>query len=234
MPTDWTIDLLGISKKYQDKIALKNVTIKWEKGVLGLIGPNGAGKSTLIKILCTVLRPDKGHARIFGKDVVSESLEVRRRIGVLFENPVFHPNLKVISSLCWVGELRGFSHEIVKRHVFELLEYFELEKMFNHNIKELSAGMRQKYGLIFATLGTPPLIILDEPTSNLDPDSRQLYKKYVNRLVKENNCSFLISSHVLGELDSLCNGFVFLFKGVVTESGKREDLKLKISVHRFK
>lgn len=153
---------------------------------------------------------------------------------MLFENPVFHPNLKVLPSLCWVGELRGLSPEIAKRQALELLEYFELENTFNDEIKELSAGMRQKYGLIFATLGTPPLIILDEPTSNLDPDARRLYKMYVNRLVRENNCNFLISSHVLGELDSLCNGFVFLFEGVVVESGKREDLKLKTPFKRFK
>lgn len=232
--TDWTIDLFGISKNYKHKIALNNVTIKWEKGVLGLIGPNGAGKTTLIKILTTILKPDTGYAKILGKDVVNQSFEVRRRIGVLFENPGFHPKLKVLPSLCWVGELRGLSPEIAKHQVLELLEYFELENTFNHEIKELSAGMRQKYGLIFATLGTPPLIILDEPTSNLDPDARRLYKMYVNRLVKENKCNFLISSHVLGELDSLCNGFAFLFEGGVVESGKREELKLKTPFQRFK
>ena len=233
-PTNWSIDLFGISKKYKDKIALKNVTIKWEKGVLGLIGPNGAGKTTLVKILTTILKPDSGHAKIFGIDVLRHSFEARRRIGVLYENPVFQPNLKVLPSLCWVGELRGLSPEIVKQQVLELLEYFELENTISYDIKELSAGMRQKYGLIFATLGTPPLIILDEPTSNLDPDARHLYKKYINRLVRENDCNFLISSHVLGELDSLCNGFAFLFEGEVVESGKREELKLKTPFQRFK
>jgi len=227
------VEACGVEKSYRNIIALKDFTIRWEKGILGLIGPNGAGKSTFIKILCTLLRPDSGYIRIFGEDTVKNSFEVRKRIGVLFENPVFHPNLEIFSSLCWIGELRGLSSQIAKRQVHELLEYFEIKKALKYKIKELSAGMRQKYGLILATLGTPSLIILDEPTSNLDPDTRHLFRKYINRLGKEHDCNFLISSHVLGELNTLCDGFVFLFNGKVVESGTREDLKLKISTQRF-
>ncbi len=231
---DWTLNLDNLSRSYGDKKALIDVSLKWKEGVLGLIGPNGAGKSTLLKILCTIIRPDQGWAKIFGKDVVKESFEVRKQIGVLFENPIFHPNTRVYRSLVWVGKLRGLTPDGSKRQTLELLEYFGLQEASDNTIKELSAGMKQKYGLIYATIGNPSLILLDEPTSNLDPGVRNLYKSYVSRLVREHQCNFLISSHVLGELDSLCDEFVFLFNGKVAVSGKREALRKKIPSYRYR
>ena len=200
MVNDSVFEVEGLTKRFNQTLALKCVNLKWNKGILGLIGSNGAGKSTLIKILSTLIRPTKGRAVIFGKDVLKEPLEVKRRIGVLHENPVYHPNLRVMSSLIWVAELRGYSRTFAQRSIQELLEYFDLISAKNNQIKELSAGMKQKYGLIQATVGAPPFIILDEPTSNLDPDTRQKYEAYVTQLSKEQQCSFLISSHVLGEL----------------------------------
>ncbi len=228
------LEITNISKSFKGKIVLRDVNILWEEGILGLIGPNGAGKSTLIKIISTLIRSNKGSIRIFGKNVTKESLQVRKKIGVLHENPVFHPNLRVLSSLTWIGELRGLTSTEANRHTLELLNYFRLDSAINLRIKELSAGMKQKYGLIQATIGTPPLIILDEPTSNLDPDSRNKYESYIRRLKKENNCDFLISSHVLDELDRICDGFVFLFQGAVVESGKRNNKLKKPSSLRFR
>ena len=227
------IELNRISKNYRGKVALANVTLKWNEGILGLIGPNGAGKSTLIKILSTTLRPNEGYVKIFGKNLKRESFEVRKMIGVLFENPMFHPNLRVFSSLRIIGALRGLSYRSAESQALELLEYFDLKSVLDFKLKQLSAGMRQKYGLIYATLGTPPLIILDEPTSNLDPDARQQYLSYVQRLKKEFNCNFIISSHVLSELNHMCDGFAFIFKGIVQEFGKREELKRHVSSRRF-
>ena len=234
MVNDSVFEVEGLSKRFNQTLALNNVNLKWDKGILGLIGPNGAGKSTFIKILSTLIRPTKGRAVIFGKDILKEPFEVKRRIGVLHENPAYHPNLRVMSSLIWVAELRGYSRTFAQRSIRELLEYFDLISAKNNQIKELSAGMKQKYGLIQATVGTPPLIILDEPTSNLDPDARQKYEAYVTQLSKEQQCSFLISSHVLGELNRICEGFVFLFNGTIAETGKRNDLILKPSSQRFR
>ena len=228
------LEVKGLSKRFNQTLALNNVNLNWNKGILGLIGPNGAGKSTLIKILSTLIRPTKGRAVIFGKDSLKEPLEVKRRIGVLHENPAYHPNLRVMSSLIWVAELRGYSRTFAQRSIHDLLDYFDLLSAKNKPIKELSAGMKQKYGIIQATVGTPPFIILDEPTSNLDPDSRQKYEAYVTQLSKEKHCSFLISSHVLGELNRICEGFVFLFNGTVVETGTRNDLIVKPSSQRFR
>jgi ABC-2 type transport system ATP-binding protein len=228
------LEVEGLSKRFNQTLALNNVNLNWNKGILGLIGPNGAGKSTLIKILSTLLRPTKGRAAIFGKDISKEPLEVKRRIGVLHENPAYHPNLRVMSSLKWVAELRGYSRTFAQRSINELLDYFDLLSAKNNQIKELSAGMKQKYGIIQATVGTPPFIILDEPTSNLDPDARRKYEAYVTQLSKEQQCSFLISSHVLGELNRICEGFVFLFNGTIAETGTRNDLIQKPSSQRFR
>ncbi|MFW9856847.1 MAG: ABC transporter ATP-binding protein [Candidatus Thorarchaeota archaeon] len=227
MGKNLTLDVNNVSKSYQGNQALKNASLKWEDGILGLIGPNGAGKSTLIKLISTLTRPDSGSLKVLGKDVLKEPLEVRRRIGVLFENPVFHPKLTVFSSLCWVGEIRGLSTRFAKQQALELLEYFKLDIKSDSRLGELSAGMKQKYGLMCATIGNPPLIILDEPTSNLDPDSRRLYASYINRLANESECRFLISSHVLGELDHLCTAFAFIFYGEIALFGQRKDLKSK-------
>jgi ABC-2 type transport system ATP-binding protein len=234
MAKKYSITLDGITRKYNNVIALDDVSFEWEKGILGLIGPNGAGKTTLIKILSTLLRPYSGNALIFEKDVEKEPLEVRKRIGVLLENPVYHPYLEVFSSLCWVGEVRGLSEKEAKNTVLELLEFFELQTAKNMQIGKLSAGMRQKYGFIHAILGNPPLIMLDEPTSNLDPNARQLYESYVKKLAREKNCTFLISSHVLGELDRLCDGFVFIFKGKIAKVVKKEDLSKNVSLVRVR
>ncbi|MFX1517474.1 MAG: ABC transporter ATP-binding protein [Promethearchaeota archaeon] len=234
MGATYALTAEGLSKTYNGMFALKDVNFTWAKGILGLIGPNGAGKSTLIKIISTLIRPKTGSATVFGKDVLKESFEVRQRIGVLHENPYFHPNLRVLSSLIWVGELRGLSSARVNQTVCDLLEFFDLASVKRSHLKELSAGMRQKYGLIHATIGFPPLIILDEPTSNLDPEARRKYETYVTKLSKEHQCSFLISSHVLGELNRICDGYIFLFNGEITEAGKRDELILKSSSQRFR
>ncbi len=234
MPINYAIFLEGVSRIYNGVLALNNISFKWIEGILGLVGPNGAGKTTLIKILSTLLRPTSGQVRIFNKDVVKESLEVRKKIGILHENPVFHPFMQVFPSLCWVGELRGLPNRVSKNKALELLEYFSLLNAKNMQIRKLSAGMRQKFGLIQAIIGTPPLIILDEPTSNLDPDARRLYESYVKKLANEDGCSFLISSHVLGELDRLCDGFVFLFNGKISKMGKKEELITQISLLTFR
>lgn len=234
MVQNCALEVKGLSKSFNKTLALQNVNFMWNKGILGLIGPNGAGKSTLIKILSTLIRPTKGFATIFGKNILKDPLEVKRRIGVLHENPFYHPNLRVLSSLKWVGELRGLSATQAEKRIYELLKYFDLYSAKDKQLKELSAGMRQKYGIIHATIGTPPFIIFDEPTSNLDPDARQQYENYVTELAKEHNCSFLISSHVLGELNRICEGFVFLFNGNVVETGARSELILKPSNQRFR
>lgn len=229
-----TLEIIDLTKNFRNKTVLKNINFSWEKGILGLIGPNGAGKSTLIKILSTLISPTNGQVLLFGKDVKKKSFDVRRCIGVLHENPVFHPNLKVMSSLIWVARLRGYSKSVARTTVEHLLKYFEIYSAKNYQIKELSAGMRQKYGLIYATIGTPPLIILDEPTSNLDPSARQKYEKYITQISKNQQCSFLISSHILGELNRICDSYIFLFDGKINISGTRTKLISKISKKRYR
>lgn len=230
----WAIDLQNISKHYNGVWALKNLSFKWKDGILGLVGPNGAGKSTLIKILCTLLRPNNGSGYIYGRNLVKESLQVRQKIGVLHENPIFHPTFQVFPSLSWVGQIRGLTQNRAEKKAIELLKYFDLDYTQDFKFRELSAGMRQKYGLIQATIGNPPFIILDEPTSNMDPGARRKYEDYIQELRNEHMCSFLISSHVLGELDRLCDSFAFIFNGELVKRGTREELKLNVKEKRFR
>lgn len=228
------ISIQKLSKSYNEVKALKSIYFNWNGGIMGLIGPNGAGKSTLIKIMSTLIKPTEGKGFIYGKDIVKESLDVRRHIGVLHENPIYNPRLKVMDSLIWVGQIRGMSKYKTEKKVLELLEKFNLVKAKNKNINKLSAGMRQKFGLIFATIGNPNLVILDEPTSNLDPDARKVYENYVMDLHEKNNINFLISSHVLGELDRICGSFIFLFNGSIVTSGKREEIDMDQGKKRFR
>ncbi|MFW9856852.1 MAG: ABC transporter ATP-binding protein [Candidatus Thorarchaeota archaeon] len=213
---------------------MDNINLEWERGILGIIGPNGAGKSTLIKIMSTIIFPTSGDVQIFGYDLAKDPLSIRQRLGVCFENPSYPPSLRVFSSLQWVGQIRGLSKTTAKRQTLDLLNYFDLLAASELRLKELSAGMRQKYGLIQATIGFPSLIILDEPTSNLDPDGRKNYETYVQTLVREYNCTVIIASHVLGELNRICDGFFFLFNGKCAEFGTRQDLLTKYPAKRYR
>ncbi len=204
--------------------ALKGISLDIEPGIFGLLGPNGAGKSTLIKVLLGLLRPDQGKVRVMGFDSYSESLPVRRNLGYLEEDQRFYEYMKGREYLEFIGFLKGLSRDDVNSQGTELLERMGLSESSSKKIRAYSQGMKQRLGIAQALIGDPKIVILDEPTSNLDPIGRYDFLGLIKE-VGEAGTTVILSSHVLGEVEQVCDSLVLLNKGQIAYEGKWSDLQ---------
>jgi ABC-2 type transport system ATP-binding protein len=208
----------SLTKKFGATEALRGLSFRIYRGINGLIGPNGAGKTTTIRLSLGLIKPDSGSAKMFGFDCWKESLEIRRRIGILYERIAFYDSLSGFDHLSLIAKLKGLSEP--SSEIRRVLKLVELEgEAPNRKIGGYSAGMRQRLGLAQALLGKPELIILDEPTSNLDPLGRAKVLNIISDLKKEEGVSFLISTHILPELERVCDNFVLMNKGQTIREG---------------
>lgn len=222
----------NLVKRFSSTEALSGLSFKIHKGVNGLIGPNGAGKTTTIKLSLGLIRSDAGKAEMFGFDCWKESLEIRRRIGVLYEKAAFYDHLSGLEHLKLMARLKGLSDPLGESK--KVLKLVELDSEAQHRrIGGYSAGMRQRIGLAHALLGNPELVILDEPTSNLDPLGRARVLEIISTLKKEEDFSFLISSHILPELEKVCEHVVLMHEGKAIRQGTLTQLLSKIAPHAF-
>jgi len=217
-----------LQKRFGDTKALDGISLEMHKGILGLIGPNGAGKTTLIRILLGLIRPDHGRATVLGFDVRGDSLRIRQKIGILHEAPSYPGTLKVAYYLHRVAKLYN-----KQRSCDELLELVGLANAKDKKIRNLSAGMKQKLGIAQALIGEPELVFLDEPTSNLDPIARSDILQMILNIHKNTGVSFLISSHILIELEKMCTDIAFMNNGKVIEGGSILDVLKKHSDNRY-
>ncbi len=221
----------GITKSFGSHKALDGLNFKVYKGVNGLIGPNGAGKTTTIKLLLGLIKANSGQAEMFGLNCWSQSQQVRCRIGVLYEKLAFYEHLSGFEHLKFMAKIKGVPDPAAESK--EVLKLVELDgEAQNKRIGTYSAGMKQRIGLAHALLGKPDLVILDEPTSNLDPLGREHVISLVNELKKE-GYSFLISSHILPELEKVCEHIVLMNKGRVVKHGLLTELLGDISPQTF-
>ncbi len=209
----------GITKRFNNVEALVDVNLDVEPGVFGLIGPNGAGKTTLLRILLGLIRPDRGSACIFGLNVLKQSLQIRKKIGVLHERPIYPSFMRVEQYLGLVTELY---HS--EKSPSELLDLVGLADAGQRQIKNLSAGMNQRLGIAQSLAGAPELVFLDEPTSNLDVDGRDEIVRLVIELNNRLGTSFFISSHILSELERLCHSIAIMNTGHIVEAGPTRDV----------
>jgi len=222
----------SLTKHFGETEALRNLSFEIPHGVSGLIGPNGAGKTTTIKILLGLIKPDGGEARVFGFDSWKESLNVRRETGFLPEKTAFYEHMSGFDYLTLIAKLRGLQNP--RNEANQVFSLIELEKgTQGRRVREYSAGMRQRLGLAQALLGLPKLVILDEPTSNLDPLGRIQFLEIIGKLSKEADVSFLISSHILPELEKVCSYVVLMDKGSALKTGSLSQL-LETGVSAFK
>jgi ABC-type multidrug transport system ATPase subunit len=208
------ISVMGFHKRYGSVNALRGLDLDVSGGIFGLIGPNGAGKTTFLRILLGLVKPDAGTGRVLGFDVLSESEEIRKRVGVLHEKPIYPRNMSVESYLDKVSKIYN-----VQEYSKEMFSTLELKQMLNRKIGALSAGMLQKLGIVQAMFADPELVFLDEPTSNLDVTSRDEVNRLIIQLNQETGTSFVISSHVLAELEKACHHVAFIKEGQIIEKG---------------
>ena len=218
------IKIKNLSKSYGKVEALKDVNLEIGSGVTGLLGPNGAGKTTLLKVLLGLLRQDGGSARIFGYDCSSQSLKIREKLGYLGEDQRFYEYMTGKEYLEFVGRIKGLSREDAEKEAEGILRRVKLSEHRNRKIKEYSQGMKQRLGLAQALVSEPQVLILDEPTSNLDPIGRYDFLKIIKEF-KNPGRVILISSHILGEVEQVCDSLVFLDRGKVVYHGTLGELK---------
>ncbi|WNZ29197.1 MAG: ABC transporter ATP-binding protein [Candidatus Bathyarchaeota archaeon] len=212
----------SVTKQFGSTQALRGLSFKIYPGINGLIGPNGAGKTTTIRLSLGLIKPDTGNADMFGLNCWKESLEIRRRIGILYEKSAFYDSLSGFDQLSLIAKLKGISNPSIE--IKRVLRLVELERdAQSRKTGGYSAGMRQRLGFAQALLGEPELVILDEPTSNLDPLGRTKLLNVIKDLSK-NGVSFLISSHILPELERVCDNFVLMNKGQKIREGTIEQM----------
>ncbi len=205
--------------------ALDGVSIEVEEGtVLGLLGPNGAGKTTAVRILSTILNPDAGHAAILGFDVVKQADAVRRIIGLAGQYATVDENLTGRENLRMVARLSHLPRKFSAERADELLESFRLSDAADRVLKTYSGGMRRRLDLASALVATPPVLFLDEPTTGLDPQSRQDMWGIIENLVREGT-TVLLTTQYLEEADRLARDIVVIDHGRVIAQGTPAELK---------
>lgn len=222
------IETHGLAKRFGATEALTGVDLAVPVGaVYGLLGPNGAGKTTLIRILSTLLRPDAGSARVFGHDVTSDAEVVRGRISLTGQFASLDDDLTALENLRLIGWLRGYSRAHAKTRAGELLEAFGLAAASGRLAKSLSGGMRRRLDLAISLLTRPQLIFLDEPTTGLDPHSRNDVWEMIRGVVVEGT-TVLLTTQYLEEADELADQVAVIDHGRVIAEGGTGELKAAV------
>lgn len=222
MPIIETSDL-GYS--YDNFQAVQSLNLSVPEGRLfGLIGPNGAGKTTTVKMLCCLLEPTSGWARINDYDTVKEAERVKENIGYLAEGNNLYNDLTIEEYLDFFAELYEIDQETAEKRYRKYLRILDLSDRLKDEITSLSKGMKRKVGVVRSLLNDPPLLIYDEPTAGLDPVTTQFLWGFMRRLV-ENDKTILMSTHYLHEADKVCDEIAILYRGKLIQQGSPWKLK---------
>jgi daunorubicin resistance ABC transporter ATP-binding subunit len=221
----------GLYKTFRGKRevhALSGVSFSVPQGtILGLLGPNGAGKTTAVRVLSTIIAPDEGSATVLGHDVVREANTVRHLIGLSGQYATVDENLTGRENLRMVGRLFHLDRSTIEQRAVELLEMFKLTDAANRPLKTYSGGMRRRLDLAASLVSRPPVLFLDEPTTGLDPQSRQDLWSMITRLVREGT-TVLLTTQYLEEADQLADSIVVIDRGQVIAEGTPEQLKANL------
>jgi ABC-2 type transport system ATP-binding protein len=219
------LSLNNITHRYGKNVVLNGVTLQLEPGAIGLLGPNGAGKSTLLKILMGLLTPTGGEGTLLDKDLRGPAFPRRRLIGYMSEADALVPGLRGAEYVSLAGELCGMPRKDASRRAHELLTYLGLDDARYRKLEEYSTGMKQRIKLAQALIHDPPLLLLDEPTSGLDPAGREAMLSLLGTLATQHGKSFLLCTHVLGDVERTCETTVILHKGKVLCQERTEALR---------
>ncbi len=230
--TNWAVDLIGVRKRYRGGVdALRGVNVQVGQGeIFGLLGPNGAGKTTLVKIMMTVIRPSHALGTILGRPIGNS--RKLARIGYLPESHRFPPYLTGSQLLDYYAALARVPRKIRKSRSDELLERMGMSKWASTLINKYSKGMMQRLGLAQALMNDPDLIVLDEPTDGVDPMGRRDIRELLLDLKKQGK-TILINSHLLGELEMVCDRVSILVDGLVARQGTLKELTEQSKEYRI-
>ncbi|WIG99260.1 ABC transporter ATP-binding protein [Myxococcus sp. SDU36] len=206
------IEVQHLTKRYRERVAVDDLTFQVEAGeILGFLGPNGAGKSTTMKILTGFLPPSEGVVRVGGYDVEAQPLEVKRRIGYLPELPPLYVEMTVRGYLRFVASLKGLSGSALKVELERVATLMGVTHVMDRVIQNLSKGYKQRVGIAQALLGSPPVLILDEPTEGLDPAQRAELRALIKGLAGQH--TVILSTHILPEVTMTCQKVLIIHQG---------------------
>ena len=227
------IEISGLSKHFKDVLAVNELNFTVNRGdVFGFLGPNGAGKSTTIRIILSLISPTSGTIKIFGKTLKENRKEILANVGAIVEKPDFYQYLPAIKNLEILAKISG--KEVSHKRILELLDLVGLKDRAKSKVKTYSHGMKQRLGIAQALLHNPELIVLDEPTTGLDPQGMKEIRDLIIRLSKEENKTIFLSSHILSEIELVANRMIIINKGSKIVEGEVSELlnssTLKVTV----
>jgi ABC-2 type transport system ATP-binding protein len=218
------IEAHELTKYYDDFLAVDQITLQVPAGaVLAVLGPNGAGKTTTVRMLTSILAPSSGWAKIAGYDVLREPEMVRAQVGVLTEQHGLYERMKALEYLDFFGRVYHLPAEVRKRRTLDLMERFGLTFALGKRLGDYSKGMKQKLALVRAMLHDPPVLLLDEPTSAMDPQSAKLVRDAIVELQRDQR-TFLITTHNLSEAQALADRIAIIRRGRIIASGTFSEL----------
>jgi len=219
------VDIHNVSRSYGQVRALRDVSFTLESGIVGLVGNNGAGKSTLLKVLLGLLAPDAGHGTILGYDIRHATSALRGQVGYMPEAAATVPVLKGVEFVTLAGDLYGMPHRDAKRRAHEVLNYVGLGELRYRRLEEYSTGNIQRLKLAAALVHDPRLLLLDEPTNGLDPEGRESMLELIEDLIRETGKSVILCTHLLPDVERLCEQIVVLHRGTVIRAGTIAELR---------
>jgi ABC-2 type transport system ATP-binding protein len=221
------IEVQNLTKRYRDRSAIEGLSFSVGEGeILGFLGPNGAGKSTTMKILTGFLPPSAGTAKVAGFDVFEQPLEVKRRIGYLPETPPLYPEMTVRGYLKFVASLKRLPGRGLKAEVERVAGLTGVTDVMDRVIQNLSKGYKQRVGIAQALLGSPPVLILDEPTEGLDPSQRAEVRALIRGLAGKH--TLILSTHILPEVTMTCEKVLIINQGKMVAY---DEIRKLVSVH---
>ena len=229
------IEIIGLNKIYPNgNHALKDINLEFGTGMFGLLGPNGAGKSSLMRILVTLMKPTSGLVLVDGMDIQKHRKELRKVLGYLPQDFRFFTALKTWEFLDYSGSLAGLKDKKTRiAEVDRLLDQVGLLEVRDRRANKLSGGMKRRLGIAQALIGSPKIIVVDEPTTGLDPDERIRFRNILSQL-SQNDVTIVLSTHIVGDISSTCQGMALLNRGDLVFSGSPENLVKHAEGHVFR
>jgi sodium transport system ATP-binding protein len=221
------IEVTNLHKRFGAVTAVEDVSFRAEDGVVtGLLGPNGAGKTTTLRMLYTLVRPDRGSVKVDGLEVAERPVEVRRALGVLPDARGLYPRLTAREHIHYAGELHGLSGAALDKRIDELVELLDMKEIAHRRTEGFSQGERMKVALARALVHGPRNVLLDEPTNGLDVMSTRAVRTLIRRLREQGHC-VVFSSHVMQEVGALCDRIVVVARGRVVAEGTPDELRAR-------
>lgn len=220
------IETIDLTKKFGNITAVDNVNLQVKEGeIFGLLGPNGAGKSTTISMLCTILKPTSGTAKVNDYDIIYQSIDVRKSIGIVFQDPSVDDRLTGRENMEMHADLYDVPRDVMHSRIDEVLKLVELEDRASDFVSTHSGGMRRRLEIARSLTHHPKVLFLDEPTIGLDPQSREHIWEYIVNLKKKNNITIILTTHYMEEANKLCDRIAIMDRSKITAMDTPENLK---------